>query len=427
MNVKISTIDNGVRVVTAAMPGIESVTQGIWVGVGSRYESSRHAGISHFIEHLLFKGTGKRSAREIAMAVEGGGGYLNAFTSEELTCYYARVTSDNIWKGLDVLTDMYNDPKLDPVEIKKECGVIVEEIMMYRDQPQHMVMENLMSALWKGHPAGMPVSGTPESLSVMGREMILAYKSSFYVPANTLLSFAGKVDHDECVKMVKGLLGSAKKTVRPKFKAVTKATGQTAMVIKQSDIEQSHMAMGFRIFGRKDKRRYALKVLNVMLGENMSSRLFQMIREKHGLAYAISSNVQMFDDTGIVIISAGLDKTRTVKALELIVEELRKISAKSVGAQELRRAKDYVIGQIKLGLESTTNQMMWVGECVMSQGRYISPEEVVLEIEKVSVEDILKLANYIFNPSTCSVSVISPTVTEKDAPALSAILERLSK
>ncbi len=410
MNVQESKLSSGVRVVTSALPNVQSVTFGIWVGVGSRYESRHLAGISHFIEHLLFKGTLKRSAKDISHEIEGYGGYLNAFTQEESTCYYARVACNRLWNALDVLADMYNEPRFDTAEIKKECGVIMDEIMMYRDQPQQVVQEMLSDAVWHDHSLGRPVIGTPETLSMMDRKVIVEFKKQNYLPVNTVFAFAGCLKHEDCVKHVNQVISGKIEGRLPRYKKVTASVRQKSIVIQKKEIEQTHMALGMRIFGRYDKRRYALRLLNVILGENMSSRLFQVVREKHGLAYSVHSSVHLFAESGALVISAGLDRKRTMKAIELIVGEIKRLMSITVGVRELDMAKEYVIGQLKLGLESTTNQMMWIGDNLISYGKFIPPEEIIDNINRVTRSDILHLAGGIFAGSRTSLAMVSPDI-----------------
>jgi predicted Zn-dependent peptidase len=424
-DVRVSELSNGVRVVTSSVPTVESVTFGIWVGVGARYEPKRLAGISHFIEHLLFKGTKKRSAKDISEAIEGRGGYLNAFTQEESTCYYARVGFDWLEGSLEVLADMYRNSNLAQSEIDKERGVIIEEIMMYKDQPQHVVHEMLGGAMWSGHPLGIPIIGYPETLRKMNRADIVNFRAKRYVPGNTVFAFAGRVDHDECVKKVVSLGGRGKKKPLPTCRPFTAKNRPHLVTLAQKSIEQTQLALGFRTFGRTDNRRFALRVLSAVLGENMSSRLFQVVREKHGLAYSVHSGCYLYEDTGACVITAGLDRTKHEKALQLIVKELVRLKTKPVGAKELRRAKDYMIGQTRLGLESMTSQMMWLGENVLTHGKFISPADVVSRIDKVTAEDVTKIACSVFTARKASLSAVSPEFTAKDEPRLAKILQDL--
>ncbi|MDA0577125.1 MAG: pitrilysin family protein [Verrucomicrobia bacterium] len=423
MHVQKSVTKNGIRVVSAAMPQVQSVAFGIWVGVGARHETDAVSGISHFTEHLLFKGTKSRTAREISSAIEGRGGYLNAFTGEENTCYYARLGFDQLASGLDVLADMYRNSNFAQEEIEKERGVIIEEIMMYRDQPRHMVQESLQNLLWPGHALGRPIIGTPETLAGMKRATFKRFVADRYVPANTVVAFAGHIDHAACVAEVERTLGHMAKGRKPA--AYTRVSGK--MVPRRADfqskeIEQTHLALGVRLFGARDERRHTLKLLSVVLGENMSSRLFQIVREQHGLAYSIHSHAQLFQDTGALAIGAGLDRKRKVRALELIVRELRRLREKAIGAGELRRAKDYVVGQLRLALESTSQQMMWVGENVLTRGRVIPPEETIAKLERVTSADIQKLAQTVLRPRNLSLAIISPDLSATEESRMKSAL-----
>ncbi len=408
MDVRRTDLSNGLCVITARMPQVSSVAIGLWVGAGGRHESPEESGVSHFLEHLLFKGTRRRTAQEISREIEGRGGYLNAFTQEESTCYYARVASEHAWTALDVLTDMYLDPKLAEEDIAKERGVILEEIMMYRDQPQHVAEETLGELLWADHALGRPLTGTPENLGRVGRGVMRRYLRTHYVPARTVAVFAGAVDHEACVKRVERLLGARPAGAAPAWKKVTAAVKQKPVALIGKAIEQTHVAMGFRLFGRRHPDRYALRVLSVALGENMSSRLFHTVRERHGLAYSIHSGAQLFDETGVLSVSAGLDRKRTMRALDLIVGELNKMKMAPMSGAELRRAKDYAVGQLRLSLEGTANQMLWVGDNILSYGRFIPPEEIIAQVEAVTSQDVMRVAGDVFRSCKASLAVVAP-------------------
>ncbi|MBU0677351.1 MAG: insulinase family protein [Verrucomicrobia bacterium] len=420
LNVKSTTLDNGLRVVTSDMSQLASVAIGIWVGVGGRYETKKLSGISHFIEHLLFKGTKQRSAQQISQAIEGRGGYFNAFTQEESTCYYARITSDHTWSVLDILADMYRSPRLAPADIDKEKGVIIEEIMMYRDQPHHLVQDLLGQLIWSNHALGRPLIGTPRNIINMSRSDIVDFKQRKYVAGNTVVAFAGPVNHEECCRQVQRSLGQESARKAPSYPEVKRDVGSTRAAVERKEIEQSHLALGVRIFGRHDRRRYALKLLSVILGENMSSRLFQVVRERNGLAYSVHSSCHLFDETGAMVISAGLDRNRTERALELICRELRRIREKRVGAGELRRAKDYAIGQLKIGLESTTSQMMWLGENILGYGRIHQPQRAIDRLEAVTTSDIQSLADRLLRTRNISAALVVP----EDSPISEASVSR---
>jgi len=396
MDARLTELPNGVRVVTSTIPRVESVTMGIWAGVGSRYEPRRLSGISHFLEHMLFKGTRRRSARDISRAIEGRGGYLNAFTQEESTCYYARVAYDQLSRTAEVLADMYLHPALAARELERERGVILEEIMMYRDQPQHVVHEMLGGAVWPDHPLGRPVIGYPEVIASVSHSDMKAYKEAKYIGRNTVFSFAGRVDHEACVDVTAKLLGSMRSGRLPPCRKAAGLKRGSKTAFMKKDIEQAHLAMGFRTFGRQDTRRHTLRLLNAILGENMSSRLFHEVREKHGLAYSVHSIFHLYRDTGVFEISAGLDRARRAKAIALIGRQLKLLKTRPVGVRELKRAKDYVTGQLRLGLESTTHHMIWLGDSLLAFDRIILPEEGIEAAMRVTADDIQELSETVF-------------------------------
>jgi predicted Zn-dependent peptidase len=410
---KITQLRSGVRVTTAEMPHMESVAVGVWVGVGGRYESARLSGIAHFIEHLLFKGTQRRSAKQISQTVEGVGGYLNAFTGEETTCYYAKASHRHLDTLLDVLGDMYRHPKFAVADIDKERGVIKEELLMYRDQPDHYVHELLTETLWPEHPLGRSLTGTPQTLDAMDRRVFLDFKEKKYVAANTVLAVAGHCRHEDVVARAEKWLALSGNGRSPRFEPVREAQRSARLRFHTKNCEQSHLAIGIRGYSRHDARRYSMKLLSVILGENMSSRLFQVIREQHGLAYSVQSSTSYFDDTGAVVVSAGLDTKRLERALKLILAEMHKIAKQPPSPVELRRAKDYAIGQMRLGLESTANRMMWLGEHLLAYGTIQTPEEVERRIGAVTGEDVQKVAGELFRDNRLNVAVITPSKDEK--------------
>ena len=410
---EITTLPGGLRVITAPMPHMESVSVGIWIGIGGRYESRSSAGISHFLEHLLFKGTQRRSAKQLSQTVEGVGGYLNAFTGEENTCYYAKASYRHLAVLLDVLADMYRHPKLAAVDIAKERQVIKEELLMYRDQPDHYVQELLAETTWPGHALGRALTGTPESLDQIQRVTLRDFKTRHYVPVNTVVAVAGHCDHADIVARVAAQLPLAVPGNVARFQPVKVVQRTPQLRFRTKAVEQTHLAIAIRSYSRHDSRRYALKLLSVILGENMSSRLFQTIREEHGLAYSIQSATSFFADTGAFLISAGLDTKRLPKALRLILHELSKLSRRPPAAEELRRAKDYAIGQMRLGMESTSNQMMWCGEHLLAYGYVHAPTEIEQKLEAITPSQIQEVAADLFRDSHLNAAVITPSKDER--------------
>lgn len=416
-------LPNGMRIVTCRMPAVESVAMGLWVGVGGRHETPALSGISHFIEHLLFKGTRRRSASSISRAIEGRGGDFNAFTQEDATCYYVRMPADHADAAFAILTDMIRHPRFAAADVASERDVIRDEILMYRDQPAQVAEDRLGELLWADHPLGRPLVGSPATLDRIRRADIAAYKNATYVPSSTILAVAGKVDHDRWRRRAERAFSDWAGRPQAACPPVDNRVAQQRVGLVAKESEQAHLALGFRVYGRNDPRRHALKVLSVVLGENMSSRLFQVIREKHGLAYAIQSCTSHFDDTGSLVVTAGADPDQFRRVLKLIGRELRRLRETPVGGRELRRAKDYLTGQVRLGLESSGRQMNWAGESVLAYGRFISPEEVIAAVEDVRAEQVQAEAAAVFTASLASLAVVAPGVKPDQAPEFERLLE----
>lgn len=405
---QVTQLKNGLTVATAEMPHMASVSLGIWVGVGSRYEPAELNGVCHFIEHMLFKGTRRRSPKEISEAVEGIGGYLNAFTSEEFTCFHARACADRFTDLLDVLADMLLHSRFAPEDVRKERDVIKEEVAMYLDQPQHHVQELLNATLWPDQPMGRPITGTNHSLDRLKREQLVGFLKRNYGTGSIVIASAGKISHRQTLKAVQRISPHFKTAPRPAFVPVRFMQTEPRVRIATRKTEQTQIALGIRTCSRHDRRRHALRLLNAILGENMSSRLFQIIREDRGLAYSIYSTPSFFHDTGDLVISAGLDADNVSKTLKLICQELKRMSDKIVSPAELRRARDYVIGQTELSLESTDNQMNWIGEQLLSYGTVARPDQVKKRLMKVTAAEVRKAARDFFQPDRMNLAMVSP-------------------
>jgi predicted Zn-dependent peptidase len=416
---RLTQLKHGLTVATAEMPHMMSVSVGLWIGIGSRYEPARFNGVCHFIEHLLFKGTQRRSAKEISQAIEGIGGSLNAFTSEEMTCFHARACHDRLEELLDVLMDMFLDSKFDPVEIDKEREVIKEEMAMYLDEPQHHVQELLNATLWPDQPLGRPITGTEKTLDAMTRAGLLGYLRDHYVTGNALIVATGKLKHRPFVRAVARYAPRFNSAARPRFTPARHGQREPGIRLFTKKTEQTQIALGIRTCSRHDKRRYAVRLLNTILGENMSSRLFQIVREDRGLAYSIYSIPSFFADTGDLVISAGLDAGNLSKTLQLIRLELRRMAEAPPGAAELRRARDYVLGQIDLSLESTESQMNWLGEQLLGYGRILPPAEIKRRLRKVTPGEIRSAARDFFRPERLNLALVSQ---RKSAARLKALL-----
>lgn len=406
---QLTTLPNGTRIASIEMPHMRSACVGIWVGVGGRYEPKTLSGMSHFTEHLLFKGTKERSAKKITESVEGLGGYLNAFTTEDHTCYYAKAAAQHLPVVCDVLSDMYLNSQFAPVEIERERDVIREEIAMVGDNPSQYVQEMLSEALWPDHPLGRSLTGTNEGISRFTREHFLDFTRRFYNGRTTIVAVAGCVTHDCVLEAFAPVMSALPKGRTPacrRFEAEETHDRQPHVTVVPQEIEQCHLAMGWYAFGRRDPRRFALKILSVILGENMSSRLFQKLRERYGFCYSIQSCVVSLDDTGALTVFAALDPDNLKKAIGVILQEMERIARQPPSRSELRKAQDYMIGQTLMGLESTTNQMMWMGESLLAYGKVIDPSEVESQLFTVTPQEISEVARYCLVRSRLCVSLV---------------------
>jgi predicted Zn-dependent peptidase len=410
---EISRLKNGVVVATAEMPHMASTSLGVWVSVGGRYEPAPANGMCHFIEHMLFKGTQKRTAREISAAVEGIGGYLNAFTGEESTCFYARASHEQFARVFDVIMDMFLNSRFTTEDIEKERNVIKEEIAMYLDQPHQHVQELLNETMWPTHPLGRPLTGTAVTLDGFTRKRLIEYQQANYNARTTLITAAGNVRHRDVVRAATGYARKFPEGKRPTFLPADTPQNRPRIKLFSKATAQMQIAMGFRLCSRHDDRRFALRVLNAILGDNMSSRLFQSLREDHGLAYSVHSSVHFLEDTGVLTISAGLDTENLAKALDLIRRELRRCTGTLPTIKELRQARDYLIGQLDLTLENTENHMMWLGDHLLGYGKVHSRDDIAKRVSTVTAAQVRAVAREFLKPERLSVAMVSPLKDER--------------
>ncbi|HTI68575.1 MAG TPA: pitrilysin family protein [Candidatus Limnocylindria bacterium] len=418
---RLDTLPGGLRIATAAMPHMASVSLGIWVGVGGRFEPLPLNGVSHFIEHMLFKGTRQRNAREISEAVEGIGGYLNAFTSEENTCFFTRAHHERLEETLDVLADMFLNSVFDPREIKKEREVIKEELAMYLDQPAQHVQELLNTAVWPDQPLGRPLTGSNESLDYLKRQHFIDYMDSHYVEGSTVVAAAGNVRHETLVELVKKRFRRLRKGTQPDFSPAVEKQTRPAVHLHTKNAEQTQIALGVRTCSRHDPRRHALRLLNAVLGENMSSRLFQSLREDKGLAYNIGTSLSFWADVGDLVVSAGVDTSKLEPAVRSTIKEFKRLIAEPVGKAEFQRTRDYVIGQMDLTLESTENHMMHVGEQILGYGSLTSPQQIRDRLAKVTPSEMRNAARDFLRPDRMTLALVSP---RKKAHGLVELLDK---
>lgn len=410
---KLDSLGNGLKVATETMPHMESVAIGVWINAGGRYENAANSGISHLLEHLLFKGTVSRDMMTIKQEIEGRGGSFNGFTSEEHTCYLVKVQAKDAGLGVDILSDMVFNPRLDENEVRKEKDVIVEEINMYKDIPAHYVHEILAEMMWPDQPLGMPLAGTAESVKSIAREDVVSYKEAYYNVKNMLLIGSGKIAEDALLELAgKYFASSAGKDV-PKFKGVKLGQDSPELRLTSKDTEQTHVALGLHAIDRFHPDKYALSLVNVILGGNMSSRLFHIVRDEMALCYEISSSVRRYEDCGAFVIDAGVDNRKLARALEVVLRELSRIKEEPVKAEELRRAKEYCKGQLLFALEDTMSRMLWLGEKITSGEKDFSVKKILESIEAVKPDDLMRVSRGIFRDDNLNLSIIGPVKEDK--------------
>lgn len=390
------------------MPHMESVSIGVWIGVGSRHEEKRLCGMGHLIEHMLFKGTISRTANMLKEAIEGVGGSFNGFTSEEVTCYLVKMPSSYVKLGVDVLSDMVLNPKVDPVELEKEKYVICEEIKMYMDQPSHIAFDILSATMWPNHPLGRPIAGYINTVKNFKRDDLVNFKNKYYQPANISIVATGKVKHSKVLEFAENIFRAPGTRKSFPYKLVREIHKGAHLKPFYKDTKQTHIAFGFHSIKRSHKMKYALALLNIILGGNMSSRLFERLREQKPLCYDISSSVRKHKETGAFIIHAGVSNNKLLEASREIVHELNDIKKNLVSPDELHRAKEYSRGQFLLALEDTASRMLWLGDRMTSLGKAPSVYEIFKNIDKVTAEDIKKLANHIFDKKNMNFSTVGP-------------------
>ncbi|MGE5307840.1 MAG: M16 family metallopeptidase [Deltaproteobacteria bacterium] len=401
-------MDNGVRLVAAPMADKNSFSVGVWLNTGARNENARISGISHFLEHIVFKGTTHYSCRKIKESIEGVGGSFNGFTSEEVTCYLVKIPARYWELAVDILSDMALYPLMKLSDVEKERQVILEEIKMYKDLPQSFVHEMLDDLLWPGQQLGCSVLGTNESMKRISRDDLMQYKKSHYTSANIVLSVAGNLELKQVEEKVKRKFDLLRKSSLNPFAPAKKAAKKDRFKLLNKNTEQAHLALGFHAVPRGHRLRYAQSLLHVILGANSSSRLFNEIRENRGLAYEIGTQVKRLKDDGAFIVHAGVANSKLEEAIKLIFSELARIREKPVQASELSRAKEFYTGQLLLSLEDTLDHMLWIGEPTVTLDKTYTLEEVVRQIREVTSEDIQAVAKLILPEKTGQLALIGP-------------------
>jgi predicted Zn-dependent peptidase len=406
-NLRRTRLPNGLLVLTESIPHVRSVSMGVWVNSGSRDEPLAINGISHFVEHMVFKGTTSRSAQQFAREADSIGGNFDAFTGKEGICFTVKVLDEHVPRALDLLSDLVLHPTFTADDITREQGVILEEIKMDEDNPDYLVHETFTQNFWKGHALGRPILGTARTVRAFDQQTVLNFYASRFTPRNMVFSAAGNLDHDVFVAQVAEHFASlaAAGAAEPDRIAAPAATPHITLRSKKS-LEQVQLCIGVTAPPVNSPQRFSIYLLNSMLGGGMSSRLFQSVREERGLAYSIYSETSPFRDTGLLAIYAGTSTEKTAEVLKLTVEELARMKSTPVSDAELKRAKDQLKSNIVLGLESSSSRMSNLARQEIYYGRFFSPEEIVAEVDAVTPADVQALARDLFQPDSIAITAL---------------------
>ena len=416
-DIRSTTFSNGVRVISESMRHVRSVSVGIWIGSGTRGESQEQNGISHFIEHMVFKGTQNRTAEEIARSVDSIGGNLDAFTAKELVSFNTKVLDEHLPVAFGVLSDLVLRPVFAEEDIEKEKGVVLEELKMETDSPEYLVHELFCGRFWKNHPLGKPILGTRKTIRSFNRGMIQRYFHQVYSPTNILITAAGNLDHQQLLDLVgREFEGLKEKRLRPSDESPS-TTPHLLLKTKKS-LEQIHICLGVPCYPVAHDMRFACYILNTVLGGGMSSRLFQNIREKRGLAYSVFSELNLYRDTGCLLVSAGTSLATAEKVIRLTLEEFARFKQELLAEEELRRAKDQLKGSLMLSLESTSSRMANLARQELYFGRFFSLDEILQSIESVTAEQVQSISREFFKPENIALTLLGELnglrITRKD-------------
>jgi len=401
-----TVLPSGIRVLTERMPHVRTAAMGIWVGAGSRYEPAPQHGITHFLEHLFFKGTEKRSALEIAQAADDMGGQMNAFTDREQTVFFVKVLSTHLEQAVEICADMLLHSTFATESVERERQVIIEEIKSYEDAPDELVQDLFAQTVWNGHPLGRPVIGTLATVSRLTRDDCLAHVQRYYRAANVVVAVAGEIEHEHVVELISRYFGSwdGAVDVMPADPPVPLADVATRF----KETEQVHLCVGAQGLAYDDERRYALSVLDTVLGGGMSSRLFQEIRERRGLVYTIGSYGASYRDGGLFVIYAGMSPSAGPEVIRLTFAEIEKMKQESPSPEELARAKESLKGSLMLGLESTSSRMMMLARSEVYYNRQITLDELIARIDAVTADEVQQMVIELLRPGRLSMAAIGP-------------------
>jgi predicted Zn-dependent peptidase len=400
-------LPNGLTIITESMPAVRSVSIGIWLRTGSRQERVEENGVSHFIEHMLFKGTKNSSAEQIARAADSIGGHMDAFTAKETTGFSIKVLDEHLPRAFGILTDLVKNPLFEPAHITNESRVIQEEIKMVEDTPDDLVHEIFTQTYWRGHALGRPILGTRQSVGSFNRKRLVTYFRRHYTPNNMLIAAAGHLRHRQVVDLITKEFGG--QPAGPHAKAGPVPVPHPHIQVRhKKDLEQVHLCLGAPSYPQPHKNRFPSYILNSVLGGGMSSRLFQNIREKRGLAYSVFSSLSSFHDAGCLCVYAGTATGKARQVIDLVLAEFCELKANPISAEELQRAKDYLKGSLLLSLESSTSRMGNVARQEMYFGRYISQDEIARRVDTVTAEQVLAVAREFFHPDRLAITVLGP-------------------
>jgi len=405
-SVRRTVLDNHLTLVTEEIPSVRSAALGIWIKIGSRFEAPAQAGISHFIEHMLFQGTERRSSRDIAIATDSMGGQLDAFTTKESACYYANVLDVHLPDALELLSDIVLYPRFSAEEMERERGVILEELASVEDSPEELLYEDFVSSLWAGHPLGTPILGYRKTIESFQRQDLGSYFKRAYDPANVVISAAGRLDHDAVAAQVNELFGALKNNTAPAPVSPPEAH-QHFHILGREELEQVHVGIGGPALSATDEDRYVAALLNDLLGGSVSSRLFQSIREEHGLAYSVYSSVVSYSDAGYLWIYLATRPDAAQKAINLVLEELGALCEIPVPDEELARMKEHLKGNFMLGLESTASRMSSLAQQEIYFGTRFEMDRILAGIDAVDAEGVQQLAQRLFSDEVLCVDVIA--------------------
>jgi predicted Zn-dependent peptidase len=401
-------LDNGVRVVTERMPTLKSVTVGVWVNTGSRDEQPSQAGYSHFIEHMLFKGTSSRSSAEISREIDALGGEMNAFTSRETTTYYVKVLDQQVGRALELLSDLFHHSRFAPIEIEKEKQVVLEEIRMVQDDPEDLVQELHMGQVLRRHPLGRSILGREQTISGLRRRDLLDYIETYYNPGQTVISIAGNFEQAKLDRLVARCFGkgSSAKAVPANGRRPPEMYG--GVLLKKKRLEQVHLCLGLKGVEAGHWDRYALYALNSILGGSVSSRLFQEVREKRGLVYSIYSFLSGYSDGGMITIYAATRPKEVDRVVDLVCRQIRQVGVKGIERNELERAKIQMKGSLMLSLESSHSRMSKLAKDELTYGRHTSLDDMLANIDRVNVEQVAKVARQYFKLDSLAITGLGP-------------------